>query len=144
MIGLRLGDIGTRARHVVLGLIEGLLRGDVAAREVGGAIELRLRIVQPRFRLRDLGRKPGNLLRAHARIDMLAVGGRGGKGRPRLRHRRAQLERGQLGDDLAGAHLRAFLHLDGRELAAYFGRDADLGRAHDADDRRRLLMAPEK
>jgi hypothetical protein len=47
VIGLRLGDVGMPGRYVVLGLIEGLLRGIVVARQVGGAIELRLRIVDP-------------------------------------------------------------------------------------------------
>ena len=132
------------ARHVVFGLIERLLRGDVAARQVGGAGELRLRIVQPRFRLGDLGRQRGDLLRAHAGIDVVAVGGRGGKRRARLRHRRGQLERGQLGDDVAGAHAGALLDLDGGELAADLGRHADLGRAHDADDGRGRLRAPQQ
>ena len=72
-------------------------------------VELRLRIFQPRFRLGDLGRERGDLLGAHAGIDVVAVGGRGGERRARLRHRRGQLERGQLGDDVAGAHARALL-----------------------------------
>ena len=35
------------------------------------------------------------------------------------------------------------LDLDGRELAAHLRRDADLGRAHDADDRRGLAARPQ-
>src|SRR5262249_61945426 len=42
MVGLGLGDVGARARDVVRGLIDRLLRGGVAAREVGETIELRL------------------------------------------------------------------------------------------------------
>ena len=40
MIGLRLGDVRARARDVVRGLIERLLRGGLAAGEIGGTIEL--------------------------------------------------------------------------------------------------------
>ena len=102
MVGLRLGDVGACARHVVLRLIERLLRGGLAARQVGGAAELLLRVFQPRFRLGDLGRQRGDLLRAHAGIDVIAVGGRGGQRRARLPDRRGQLDRRQLGHDVAG------------------------------------------
>ena len=91
MVGLRLGNVGGRARDVVLGLIECLLRGRVGAREVGGTIELRLCIGEPGFCLGDLGRERGDLFIAHAGIDMVARCGRGGKFSPRLRHRRGQL-----------------------------------------------------
>ena len=74
---------------------------------------------------------------------MVAVGGGGGKGRARLRHRRGQLERGQLGDDVAGTHAGTFLDVDGGKLAADLGRHADLGRAHDADDGCGLCGAPQ-
>jgi hypothetical protein len=40
MVGFRLGDVGLCARNVVHGLIERLLRGGIAAREVRRAIEL--------------------------------------------------------------------------------------------------------
>ena len=120
------------------------MRGSIAAREVGGAGELSLRIVQFRFRLGDLCREPGDLLRAHAGIHVVAVRCGGGQGCTRLHHRRGQLEGGQLGDDVAGTHAGAFLDLDGRELTADLGRDADFGRAHEADDRRRRPWAPQE
>ena len=103
MIGLRLGDVGACARHVVLRLVECLLRGGVAARQVGGAGELLLGIVQARFRLGDLGGQRGDLLRAHPGIDVVAVGGRRGQRRARLPDRCGQLDRRQLGDDITGA-----------------------------------------
>jgi hypothetical protein len=142
MVGFRLGDVGARGRDVVLGLIEALLRSDIGARQVGSAVELRLRIGQLRFRLGDRGREHGDLLRAYAGIDVVAVRLCGSEGRARLRDRRRQLERRQLGDDVAGSHVVALLHLDARELAADLGRDAHLGRAHDADDGVRF-RAPE-
>ena len=42
MVGFGFGDVGARGRHVVLGLVERLLRGDVVARQVSDADELRL------------------------------------------------------------------------------------------------------
>jgi hypothetical protein len=42
MIGFRLGDVGVRRRHVVLGLIERLPRGVVALRQSSRTPELRL------------------------------------------------------------------------------------------------------
>jgi hypothetical protein len=47
----------------------------------------------------------------------------------------------QLGNDLAGLHAISLQHLDRREQAADLGRDTHLGRAHDADNRRRRLGA---
>jgi hypothetical protein len=86
MVGLRFRDVGPRGRHVVGGLVERLLRGDVAAGQGGHTDKLRFHIGQLRFRLGDLGRKRGNLLGAHARIDVVAGGGRGLKGGTRLAH----------------------------------------------------------
>src|SRR5262249_58841591 len=62
VVGLRLGDVGARARDVVRGLIDRLLRGGVAAGEVGGTVELRLGIGAPRFCPVDLGLEPCDLL----------------------------------------------------------------------------------
>src|SRR4029077_14420255 len=42
---------------------------------------------------------------------------------------------GELGDDLARLHVATLPHLDRRELAAHFGRDANRGGAHEATDR---------
>ena len=109
-----------------------------------GAAELLLRILQPRFRLRDLGRELGDLLRAHSGIDVVTISGRRGQRRARLRDRRGQLDCRQLGEHIAGADAIALANLDGCELAADLGRDADLGRAHDPDDRRGWFGAPEE
>src|SRR5262249_23284368 len=142
MVCFRLGDVGARVRYVVLSLVERLLRGEIAARERAHAGQLRLRMVEPRFRFRNLGLERGYLLGANAGIDVVARGFRGGELRARLPDRSGQLDRGQLGDDVAYAHARAGLDLDGGELAADLGRDADLGRAYDAHDRRRPLPPP--
>src|SRR5262249_45594058 len=75
-------------------------------------------------------------------IDMVARRRRGGKFSARLRHRRGQLQRIEFGDDVARPHARALPDLDGGELAAHLWRDADLGRAHDADDWRGICAAP--
>jgi len=40
MVGFRLGDVGLCAGNVIDGLIDRLLRGGIAAREVGRTIEL--------------------------------------------------------------------------------------------------------
>ena len=108
-------------------------------------VELRFRIVQlaiSPWRSRPRARRSPPRARRHRRGRGRRR--RGGERRARLRHRRGQLERRQLGDDVAGADAVALLDLDGRELAADLGRDADLGRAHDADDRRRRLGAPQQ
>ena len=144
MVGFRLGDVGAPARRVVLGLVQRLLRGSIAARQIRGAGELLLCICEARFRLGDLGRQRGGLLRADAGIDVVAVGLRGGKGRARLDDCRAQLERRKFGDHVTGMDAVALVDLDGRELAADLGRNADFGCAHDADDRRRRSRTPEK
>ena len=107
------------------------LRASVAAR-----LSCASAYVQPRFRLGDLGRQRGDLLGAHAGIDVVAVGSRGIERSPRLRHRSGQFDRRQLGYDITGADGVALVDLDRRELAADLGRDADLGRADDAGDRR--------
>jgi hypothetical protein len=57
MVGLRLRDVGVRRCSVVRRLVERLLCGGIATRQVGGAGELLLRIFQPRFCLGDLGRE---------------------------------------------------------------------------------------
>jgi hypothetical protein len=72
---------------------------------------------------------------------VVAGGGRGVERGARLAHRRGELERGELGDDVAGAHASAFLHLDACKLAADFGREPDLGCAHDAGEGCRRLGA---
>jgi hypothetical protein len=72
-VGLSFGDVGVRARNVVFGMVEGMLRGGVAARQVGNARELQSRVFQPRFRRGDLGRERGDLLRARAGIDVVAA-----------------------------------------------------------------------
>ena len=71
IVGLRLGDVGTRARHVAFRLVELLLRGSLATRQGVGAAELLPGVFQPRFRLGDLGLKRSDLLRAHAGITLL-------------------------------------------------------------------------
>ena len=93
MVCFRVGDVGARARHVVLGLVERLLRGEIVARESAHARQLRLCIVEPRFRFRDLGRERGHLLGTNAGIDIIARGFRGGELRARLPNRRGQLDR---------------------------------------------------
>ena len=93
VVGFRLGDVGPCARHVVLRLVERLLRGGLAARQGVGTAELLLGVFQPRFRLGDLGLKRSDLLRAHAGIDVVAVGSRRGQRRARLPDRRGQLDR---------------------------------------------------
>ena len=120
------------------------MRGSIGTGQVGGAVELRLRIVQPRLRLGDLGRERGHLLRAHTSIDVVAIGAGGGKGCTRLANRRGQLEGGQLGDDIARTHAVAFANLDGGKLAADLRRHANLGGAHHADDGRGLLGPPQE
>jgi hypothetical protein len=75
---------------------------------------------------------------------VVAVGRRGGKRCAGLRYRRCQLQCGQLGDDVAGTDASTLLDLDGRELAADLGRDADLGRPHDTDDWCGLSGAPQE
>ena len=75
---------------------------------------------------------------------MVAIGRCGGERRPRLPGRRRELERRQLRDGVAGTHGGALPHPDGRELAADFGRDANLGGAHDAGDRHKLFRAPQE
>jgi hypothetical protein len=144
MVGLGLGDIGTRGRHVVLGLVERLPGGDVAARQDGRSCELHVRVFAPRFRLGDLRREGCELLVAHTGIDVVALRGRGHKRRARLPHGRGQLDRRQLRDDVAGTNMRPLLDLDRGELSGDLGRDADLGCAHDADDPRRRLAARDK
>ena len=54
--------------------------------------------------------------------------------RARLANGCREFRSGKFSDDIAGSDLCSFLDLDGCELAADFGGDADLGRAHDADD----------
>ena len=93
VVGFCLGNVGPRARRVVLRLVERLLRGVISARQSVGAAELLLRVFQPRFRLGDLGLKRSDLLRAHAGIDVVAVGSRRGQRRARLTDRRCQLDR---------------------------------------------------
>jgi hypothetical protein len=144
MVGLRFGDVGPRCGHVLGSLIERLLRGDVAARECGDAVELRLQIVQLGLRLGDLGCERGNLFGAHASIDVIARGGRGVERGPRLRHRGGQFERRELGHDVAGADARALLNLDGGELATDLGCYADLGCPHNAGDGHRRLGAQQE
>ena len=99
-------------------------------------------IGEPRFCLVDLGRKRGDLLVADAGIDVVAGGGGGGEGGACLRHRCGQLQRRELGDDVAGMDAVALLDLDGGELTADLGCDADLGRAHDPDDGCGIGAAP--
>ena len=108
MICLGFVHVSACARRIVLGLVESLLRGNILACESGRSAQLQFRVCQPRFRLGDFGGERGDLLRAHTGIDVVAVGGGGGKGRARLPHRRGQLERRQLGDDLAGTDAGAF------------------------------------
>jgi len=102
-----------------------------------------LRIGESRFCLFDFRGKPGNLFGADSGIDVIAVGLRGGKRGARLRHRRGQLLRGEFGDDVARMNARALLDFDGGELAANLGRDAGLGRPHDADDGRSCFAVPQ-
>jgi hypothetical protein len=143
VVGLRLGDVGARARRVVLGLVQRLLRSSIAARQIRGAVELLLCILQSRFRLRDRSRQCIDLLGAHAGVDVVAVGLRGIKGRARLYHCRAQLERGKFGDHVTGADAISLVDFDRRELATDFGRYADLGPAHEADNGRGLAARPQ-
>jgi hypothetical protein len=68
-------------------------------------------------------------------MDVVAVGGRGVERAPRLADRRGDLDRRQLGHDIAGANGVALIDLDGRELAANLRGDADIRRAYDASNR---------
>jgi len=94
VVGLCLGDVGTCTCRVVLRLVERLLRGGLAVRQGVGAVELLLRVFQPRFCLCDFGCQRSDLLRPHAGMDVVAVG------------------------DITGPDAISLPHLDRRELTA--------------------------
>src|SRR5262249_3892120 len=144
MVGLRFGDVGPCSSHVKGGLIERLLRGVIAARQRGHTDKLRFYVGQLRLRLGDLGCERGDLLGAHTGIDMVAGGGCRSERGAGLRYRGSQFERRELGNNIAGAYAGAFRYFDGRELATDLGREAHLGRAHDADDGCRRAGTPEE
>jgi len=78
-----------------------------------------------------------------ARLDVVAVGDRAASAARACATARRQPERGQLGNHVAGMDAGALLNLDGCELAADLGRDADLGRADHAHHRRHRRGAPQ-
>ncbi len=144
MIGLRLSDIGARGSYIVFGLIEALLRSVIAAHQGADAGELLFGESEAGFRLGDFGSVRRDLFGAHTGVDVVAVGDGSCKGGTRLRDGCRQLQRRQLGDRIAGLNAVAFADPDGRELAADFRGDTNLGGTHDADDGRVRAGAPER
>jgi hypothetical protein len=75
-------------------------------------------------------------------IDMIPLGRCCVERRARLHDCRTQLDRRELGHHIASPDTLALLDIDSDELPADLGRNANLGRSHDPDDRRGLFAAP--
>src|SRR6266403_1109620 len=134
VIRLRLRHIGACTCSVVFGLVQRLLGLKALACQRAGSRQLGLHIFEASFCLGDRGLQSVDLFTTNTGIDIVAARYCRGKGGTRLVYLRRQLHRGEPRQDIARAHMRAFLDGNRHELAVHLRLHPDFGCTDDADD----------